>query len=150
MNDVDIVMVARSWIGTRFHHQGRQKKTEKHKGGVDCLGLLVGVAGELGLHLSDGTPLASFDSTNYSHYPNTTELMHKLARLLDPIPTEETLAGDVLLLRIDESPQHLAIVSNYQSGLGMIHAYAPARAVVEHSLDTWWMKRIKAAYRIKL
>jgi hypothetical protein len=30
-----IVACARSWIGTRFHHQGRLKKADGHKGGVD-------------------------------------------------------------------------------------------------------------------
>ncbi len=39
-----IAAASRSWIGTAFHHQGRTKKTTGHKGGVDCLGLLVGVA----------------------------------------------------------------------------------------------------------
>jgi len=33
VNRNDIVVEARSWIGTRFHHQGRVKKSANDKGG---------------------------------------------------------------------------------------------------------------------
>lgn len=138
----DIVQAARGWIGTRFHHQGRLKKTENSKGGVDCLGLLIGVARELEL------PFLAYDETDYSHYPDTEKLQQRLGAALKQIGVGEIAAGDILLLSIDSNPQHLAIVSDMAGGLGIIHAYAPARAVVEHGLDTWWRERIVAAYRV--
>lgn len=142
-----IVACARGWIGTRFHHQGRIKKTATHKGGVDCLGLLAGVAAELDLRKHDGTPLVSFDETDYPHQPDVSRLQAMLSGLLQPVAIEHIAAGDILLLRIDESPQHLAIVSDSGDGFGIIHAYAPARSVVEHGLDDWWRERITAVFR---
>jgi len=138
----NIVACARSWLGTRFHHQGRLKKSEKNKGGVDCLGLLIGVSAELNL------PFTEQDETSYSHSPDTQKLREKLAHSLQEIPTENIKAGDILLLSIDDQPQHLAIVSDMADGLGIIHAYAPARAVVEHSLDAWWREKIVVAFRV--
>jgi len=143
-----IVACARGWLGTRFHHQGRLKKTDQHKGGVDCLGLLVGVAAELKLSAPDGAALAAYDDTHYSHQPDTKYLQEKLSSLLTPIAVSKISPGDVFLLNIDESPQHLGIVSNMAEGLGLIHAYAQARRVVEHRLDTWWRSRIQMAFRI--
>ncbi len=82
-----IVACARGWIGTRFHHQGRIKKTESHKGGVDCLGLLAGVAAELDLLGSDGMPLIAADETDYAHQPDSAAPLQKLSQLLAlPIP----------------------------------------------------------------
>lgn len=145
--NADIVACARSWLGTRFHHQGRLKKTLSHKGGVDCLGLLAGVASELDLRLPDGTPLISIDETDYGHYPDTQYLQQKLLQALTPIEPAELSPGCILLMTIDGQPQHMGIASDLSGGLGLIHAYASARAVVEHALDEYWRQRITAAYR---
>ena len=143
-----IVACARSWIGTRFHHQGRVKKTDIHKGGVDCLGLLVGVARELDLVGNNGVSFADADEIDYSHQPNTKRMYSVLSQLLTLVTIANMRNGDVVLLRIDDSPQHLGIISNFGDGLGLIHAYAPAKAVVEHMLDAWWRERIEAVFRI--
>lgn len=142
-----IVAAARGWLGTRFHHQGRLKKTASHKGGVDCLGLLMGVAAELNLSTPDGYPLINMDEVNYPHFPDGDHLKTQLATALRIIPVGGILPGDVLLLRVEIHPQHLAIVTNWNQQLGIIHAYAPARAVIEHTLDDWWRSRIVLAYR---
>ncbi len=47
---LEVVRVARTWLGTPYHHQGRVKGA-----GVDCAGLSVGVAKELGLSDVDVT-----------------------------------------------------------------------------------------------
>ena len=146
--NTDIVACARGWLGTRFHHQGRLKKTATHKGGVDCLGLLAGIASELDLRLPDGKPIHALDETTYSHYPDTNYLQQKLLLALAPVSVDLLEPGHVLLLTIDSQPQHMGIVSDMLGGLGLIHAYAPARAVVEHALDTHWQQRIVAAYRL--
>ncbi len=144
----DIVSAARGWLGTRFHHQGRLKKTDAHLGGVDCLGLLVGVATELDLRDAEGNALCLLDERDYPHYPDSRYLMTKFESIMQPIAAAAATPGDIALFTIDESPRHLAIISSGSSGLQMIHAYAPARAVVEHALDGWWWQRIKAVYRI--
>lgn len=144
----DVVAHARGWIGTRFHHQGRLKKTDTHRGGVDCLGLLIGVVNELDLRLPDGSKFSDKDEAFYSHYPDTQHLREVLAEVMQEIPIEGIEMGDVALLSVDNNPQHLAIISDAAVGLGMIHAYAPARAVVEHGFDEWWRKRTVTAFRI--
>lgn len=136
-----IVTAARSWLGTRFHHQGRLKKTSEHKGGVDCLGLLVGIAKELDLKTRDHIPLTAFDRINYSDYPDAEQLSATLSSVLYPITIDTVAASNILLFNIDNNPQHLAIASDLDNGLGIIHAYAPARMVVEHSLDSYWRSK---------
>jgi hypothetical protein len=147
MTNSDIVACARGWLGTRFHHQGRLKKSAVHRGGVDCLGLLIGIAKELQLSHPGGQRLSDFDEINYPHYPDTRRFRQRLAEALRAIPVAAIEPGDVLLLRIDDNPQHLAIVSDRKTGHGIIHAYAPARSVVEHDLNEWWQSRIESAFR---
>lgn len=137
-----IVTEARSWLGTRFAHQGRVKKTANHFGGVDCLGLLVEVARTLELK-KDGKLLASYDKTDYARLPDSNQLLDTFTELLDEVPREAMQPGDILLLMHDNRPQHLAIIGNYHGGnLSIIHAYAPARKVVEHALDEAWQTKI--------
>ena len=146
----DIITTARSWIGTRFLHQGRLKKTTTHKGGVDCLGLLIGVASELRLTDANGAPLAHYDNTQYTHMPDTTTLRYWLTTLLSPKPVAELAPGDVALLNMDGNPQHLAIIGQSQQGrLTLIHAYAQVRKVVEHELDDVWKASLVAGYGMK-
>lgn len=141
-----IVACARSWRGTRFAHQGRRKASPGDAGAVDCLGLLAGVARELSLTAKDGTLLSVHDVLDYSKAPNAVLLQEKLANLLHK--TETITAGCIALFMLDDRPQHLAILSDYAPNVtGMIHAYAPARGVVEHRLDTMWQKRIVSLYR---
>lgn len=137
-----MLAVARSWKGTRFAHQGRVKAHGTHKGGVDCLGLLVGVAQELGL------PHAQADECDYGHIPDAVRLYARLCQLMQEKPQDTLAPGDVVLLKLDGNPQHLALVSDYGQELGIIHAYAPARAVVEHRLDDGWRAAIHAVFRL--
>lgn len=143
----EMTACARGWLGTRFQHQGRLKRTAAHPGGVDCLGLLVGVAEELQLQDRRGRPLAQADMRDYAHLPDTAQLRRRLAAALQEAAPDAPREGDVLLLAIDGRAQHLGLVSRYGSGAGLIHAYAPARGVVEHALDAWWRERVRAVFR---
>jgi cell wall-associated NlpC family hydrolase len=135
-----IVAEARTWLGTRFHHQGRVKGV-----GVDCAGLIVCVAQAVGVYITD--------CSDYTRIPDGELLKQLCDQQLISIAHHDIAVGDVLLFRIEREPQHLAIVGNYdgdcnQSGLSMIHAYAPARCVVECRLDAMWLHRLVAAYRL--
>lgn len=138
MSGEKIVTAARRWLGTPFHHQGRVKGV-----GVDCAGLVIGVACELGI--------MDIDVTGYGHRPDDREMERLVRAHLDEIPLAEVAPGDVLLLLIDGHPQHLGILTDPGSGsgagVGLIHAYAPARKVVEHRIDEVWASRIVAAFR---
>jgi NlpC/P60 family putative phage cell wall peptidase len=138
----DIVNQARTWIGTPFHHQARLKGK-----GCDCLGLIVGVVDELGLKDSTGRMLASYDEVTYSKEPDGAYLIQKLTGLLEEVPIADASAGDLALFKVRENPQHLAILTDYEGMIGMIHCYAQARRVVEHRLDDDWKSRLIKVFR---
>lgn len=149
LDRAEVVAVTREWIGTRFHHQGRRKACGADKGGCDCLGLLVGVAQKLQLKAKDGQLLTNFDERDYGHIPDGVYLKQVFDNVLEPIEKVSISSGDILLIQLEELPQHVGIVSDYlQGGLGIIHALALARKVVEHRLDAQWQKRIVSAYRL--
>jgi cell wall-associated NlpC family hydrolase len=125
-----IIEIARTWLGTKFHHQGRKKGA-----GVDCIGLVVGVAQELGLQVED--------KTDYGREPNNFELQNGLKAQLKKC---ELQIGAVALFKMDKEPQHVGIISDYGDGFGLIHAYAQSRKVVEHNLDELWLGRLVSCY----
>lgn len=148
LSAAEVVSAARGWIGTRFHHQGRVKASEEGVGGCDCLGLLVGVAQELRLTTKNGKGLlADFDERSYGHLPDGKRLQAVLREVLTVV--EAAQPGDVVLFRLEREPQHLAMVSDYaHGGLGLIHALAQNRRVVEHGFDALWRERVVEIYRI--
>lgn len=126
-----VVAEARACIGTRFRHQGRQPGV-----GLDCVGLVAVVGRRLGL--------VDYDLTAYGRLPRPGELEgHIAAAGFTPLAPAEAVAGDVLLMRVERLPQHVAI----RSDRGIIHAWAATRRVVEHGLDHGWRQRIVGAYR---
>lgn len=141
-NHNSIVAQARTWLGTPFHHQARLKGK-----GCDCLGLIVGVVDALGLEDASGKKLAAYDEVTYSKEPDGAYLIQKLTGLLDEVPAAEARAGDLALFKVRENPQHLAILTDYEGGLGMIHSFAPSRRVVEHRLDDEWKSRMIKVFR---
>lgn len=138
----NIVTQARTWMGTPFHHQARLKGK-----GCDCLGLIVGVVDELGLKDKSGVALAAYDEVTYSREPDGAYLTEKLTGLLEEVPIAEARAGDMALFKVRENPQHLAILTDYEGTLGMIHCFAQARRVVEHRLDAEWQSRLIKVFR---
>ena len=83
----------------------------------------------------------------YSKEPDGAYLTEKLTALLDEVPIAEAQAGDLALFKVRENPQHLAILTDYENALGMIHSFAPSRRVVEHRLDDDWKSRLLKVYR---
>lgn len=127
----DILDESRKWLGTRWVHQGRSRA------GVDCVGLVIRVAHARGL--------STFDTADYSRQPDAVRMRALLAEHMEPIAIARAQIGDVLLMRFERDPQHVAIVTD----IGIIHAYAQARRVVEHRLDSVWQGRVVGAYQFK-
>jgi NlpC/P60 family putative phage cell wall peptidase len=125
----DVVAEARRWIGTPWRHQARLRGI-----GVDCGGLVIGVGQALGLPVQDHPP-------GYARLPDGVSLRACVEGQCTRIPELEQ--GAILLLRWEADPQHLAIVSMLPEGfIGMIHAWAGIRRVVEHGLTPEWQARI--------
>ncbi len=124
----DIVACARGYLGTRWHHQGR------NRAGLDCVGLVIRVAHDLGL--------TGYDIDGYGRVPDGRVLRAELDQQMTRIAIEDAREADILLMRFDQHPQHLAMLTDQ----GIIHAHAMVRRVVEHGLDALWRARIVAAY----
>jgi hypothetical protein len=137
-----IVLEAREWIGTRFKHQGRVKKTDNHDGGCDCLGVIV----NLGLRTKYGDLLYNYDQKTYPRMNNSNILLNNLDSLLEKVEFKNIQPGDLILLRINNWPQHLALISSINP-IKIIHSYIQAKKVVEHHLPEKWKNRIIAIYR---
>lgn len=131
----DVVTAARSYIGVRWHHQGRSRA------GLDCAGLVVCVAHDLGL--------SDFDTRDYGRLP-AGDAMRKVMRThCTELPADALAPGVVALMRFDAEPQHLAIVADYlYGGHSIAHALMQSRRVVEHRLDDLWRGRIVSLYAL--
>lgn len=129
--------VARRWLGVPFRHQGRNRT------GLDCVGLVIMVAKELGI--------SDFDIVEYGQQPDPKRMGELLRANLDPISFSKIEPGDILWLRIVNDPQHLAIVTQVAPRAQMIHALRRPGfgRVVEHGLDAHWRHRIAGCFRYR-
>jgi cell wall-associated NlpC family hydrolase len=127
-------MVARSYLGTPFHHQAREKGV-----GIDCIGLLVGVAQEMGWPIDD--------VTDYSRDPDGKSLIANLRSQLDPVPIGEQVDGDVAVFWMvrPHLPAHVGILTKR----GVVHTYAKIGKVVEHGMGSIWSKRLHSVWRYR-
>jgi len=131
-----IVAEAEAWMGTPWVHQQAVREV-----GCDCVGLVVGVARACGLAIADCSLWRG-----YHKQPDGRTLVAHLGRNFERVAEAGALPGDVMLFRIGAAPQHLAILG---PGEIMIHAYAPARRVVAHRLDTDWRGRLLSVWRFR-
>lgn len=132
-----IVTEARSWIGTRYRHQGSLKGV-----GCDCLGLVRGVWRSC---IGDEPELPPPYAPDWAEAHGEETLAQAALRYLVKIKPAEIDAGDVLLFRWREGyvAKHVAIASGEGT---MIHAHDGA-AVCEVALTPWWRRHLAHAFR---
>ena len=124
-----VVKQARKYLGVKFLHQGRTRH------GLDCVGLAVVVAHDLGI--------TEADEDGYGRVPSGRMMERRLRAECEQIPIDDALPGDLYHMAFDKQPQHIAMVTDH----GIIHA-DNQHGVVEHWLDDTWRKRIRGAYRL--
>lgn len=135
----DIVTEARAWAGTPFHHQARWQGV-----GVDCAGLCIGVARNLGL------VDPAWDVRGYARNPDGRTLMAACLDQLDSVDFVDMQAGDVVMVRFDTHPQHLGILGDYRhGGLSIIHASGNAGKVIETRLMFSAAMQFVAAFKFR-
>ncbi len=145
-----IAVQARTWLGTHYHHQGRLKKSSRGNGGVDCIGLIIGIIDELGIQDGNGNSLVAADETNYSMYPEQGRLIRSIQQHLRKVPIEKMAVGDILLFKTFHDPQHVGLLTQYPSGgPGLIHCNSSAGMVVERPFSMAWVKMLTHVYRFK-
>jgi len=139
----DIVSKAREYLGTPFLHQGRVKGKA-----LDCVGLILCVAEELGLNDVDGNLLLRTSYVDYSPQPAGRYVHDQCRERLQIKPILNLLPGDVVTLRLPDNPTHTCIVGEIEGqGLSLIHCYNGGNNVcIEHRMDNRWQRRIVGAF----
>ena len=136
---LQVVNLARSWIGTPYRHQGCVRGA-----GADCLGLLRGVWRELYGAEPEAVPPYTADWAE----PGGQEALWDAARRwLVPCGAGPVGPGDVLLFRMREGgiAKHLGIAAETGDAASFIHAYS-GHGVVESPLSQPWARRIVARF----
>lgn len=133
----DVIASARSYLGVPFRHRGRTSA------GLDCAGLVWCAYRDNGVILPD--------IRIYGREPYKNGLERVVEAGFGAPLERGPEVGDMILLRFEREPHHLAFVGDYlHGGLSMIHAYGNAGRVVEHRLDEAWRGKIVSVYRREL
>ena len=123
-----IIAAAREYVGTPFHHQGRQKGI-----GIDCAGLVECVARDVG-----------YDVPIYNGYGREPYKGQLEAVLAQHLIVGEITPGCVLLFKFPNAPaMHIGIYT----GSTIIHAWSQPGKCVEHDYDKKWQQRTVRAYQ---
>ncbi len=133
VTSLQVVNTARSFVGIRFKHQGRDVPPHPHPG-LDCVGVVAKTAHLLGL--------SDFDWTNYQRMATWSNQFE--ACFADNMKREDIRAirpGMTVIFRQEQFPCHCGIVGFRPGrGLSLIHAYLPSRKVVEEDFAGEWAK----------
>lgn len=144
LTSLHVVDEARTWIGTPWKHQAMEKGL-----GADCVGLLAGIAKEVGL-FDASLKLRDPELRGYGREPDPRRLALACATYLEPTSRRFLLAR-VVFLHVPRGayPQHFGLISREDPPY-LIHATAAhPRAVVENRLDRVWQSRVYAVYKFR-
>ena len=132
----DIVALARSWIGTPYHHQASTLGA-----GVDCIGLVRGVYRALYGREAEALPGYSRD---WAEAGGIETLMAAAGRHLVAIDANQARPGEVVVFRYRTGSvaKHAAILATPAT---FIHALEGA-AVSEVPFSAWWQRRIAGVF----
>jgi NlpC/P60 family putative phage cell wall peptidase len=132
-----IVAVARTWLGTPYHHQASLKGA-----GTDCVGLVRGIWREL--YGSEPQPLPAYTRDWAEAHARETLLEAARRHLIEIIPAEAQ-PGDLLIFRWRRTApaKHCAVLATPAT---MIHALEGA-PVSETSLSPWWRRHLAGTFR---
>lgn len=123
----EICTIAKSLIGTPYAH------AQKSEWGTDCANYAIMVGEKLGLRFQTV-------DMNYSRVPDG-QMLLKLCTEMTGRSKDITEAkpGDILLMRFNEAPQHIAILVEDDY---IVHAYMRARKVVMERFNDTWKERV--------
>lgn len=132
MTGQDIVAHARTFIGTKWVHQGRSAS------GIDCAGLVVKVGNDLGL--------MNFEPPKDYERAASDESMLEFCRdQMQDVRFSSALPGDVPVMRF-KAYRHIGFFGDYpHGGLSLIHAFSIDHLkVIEHRFSLDWLKSYEA------
>ena len=136
---MNVVGIARSWIGTPYLHQASVQGV-----GCDCLGLLRGIWREIYGGEPEAIPAYTQD---WSEPQGAERLMAAAHRHFRDVTLSPLASGQVVLFRMRQGAvaKHLGVISDAGEVAQFIHAYQ-GHGVVESPLSTPWRKRIAARF----
>src|SRR5262245_27456712 len=132
----DIVLLARAWLGTPYHHQASCRGA-----GTDCIGLIRGIYRELYGREAQALPAYARD---WAEAAGQETLLDAARRHLVEIASGAAEPGAVLVFRWRGASiaKHAAILATPTT---MIHATEGA-PVSEVSLSPWWRRHLAGAF----
>ncbi len=135
----ELVIRARAWIGTPYHHQAACRGV-----GCDCLGLLRGLWREM--RGAEPEPVPAY-SPDWSEAAGEEALLAAAARHLIRKPRSDAAPGDVLIFRMRPGAvaKHVGIQAGTGAAASFVHAYS-GHGVVESRLTPAWAGRIAARF----
>lgn len=136
MDADNIVLLARSLLGTPYQHQARLPGI-----GMDCAGPIVWVGKQLGFLPQD------FDVLDYGRHP-TGMLEALLSEWLIPL-NSAPVPGSIVGVRWHQATHHLGIVAEHKGTTTLIHALQMAGGIKEHSLTGKWASQITGVWKYK-
>lgn len=143
MKSDKIVEKAREWIKTPFHEQGR------HKGiGCDCIGLIIGIAKEIGAISLTGKQWDECDVLKYDTDKDSTIMLELLPKHF-PITKTPFEVGNILLIEVMPNQYHLCLITN-ETPLKIIHSCNSLGVVTEHKIIPNWKEKIKNIFKYHL
>jgi NlpC/P60 family putative phage cell wall peptidase len=136
LSRASIVEVARSWIGTPYHHQASRKGA-----GCDCLGLVRGVWRELLGREPEAVPPYTRD---WAEAQGADTLLAGIRRHSNEIAPAEVRPGDSIIFRLKRGAmaKHMAILA---TPVTMVHAVENA-PVTEVHYGSWWRRHATGAF----
>jgi len=145
-----IIKSARKWLGVRWSHQGRTRRT-----GVDCGGLLIVLGHELGL--------SSLEELGYSSFPTNGRFDELLAQELDKLKFKssypharfdgsELIAGDLLSYDYEngEGTRHVSLVTRWDGSRFWVLESLSKYGVCEHPFAYPFSEATVQGWRVRL
>lgn len=138
MTGAEIVAIARSWVGTPYHHQASLKGV-----GTDCLGLVRGIWREI--HAAEPEKIPPY-TPSWSESSGAERMLEGARRHMREMTAGAMAPGDILLFRIREGAvaKHAGVLTTPSH---MIHAQEGV-PVCEVAVSPWWRRRIAGVFRI--
>ena len=136
MKREEIIIEAKSWLGTKWQHQASLKNIA-----CDCVGLIRGIYENL-------TGTKANITTNYPatwYLFKKEEWLYKEAKQhLNEIDIKNTKPGDVLVFGFYKHPaSHVGILIDQTI---FIHSYQDVSQVIETRFDEPWKNRLRYAF----
>jgi cell wall-associated NlpC family hydrolase len=130
-----VVAEARSWVGVRWIHQGRNRQ------GIDCIGLVVVVRRSLNI--------GDYDISGYPRSPDGRFMSHFLNAGGIRVGILVAQPADLLLFKQARSPCHVGIITAREGDvMHMVHAHAGHHKVVEEPVIGMWQQHWVSAFQM--